>query len=626
LPRSFVVGTAGHIDHGKSALVRALTGTDPDRLKEEKERGITTDLGFAHASLSADVVASFIDVPGHEKFVRNMLAGIGGIDAVLLVVSATEGVMPQTREHFDICRLLGIERGLVAITKTDIADGVMIDRAERSVRDLVGGSFLAGAPMIRTSLKNEEGLDALRARLSTLAQHTAPRDDAGVLRLPVDRVFALRGFGTVVTGTLTGGAVTVGEELTILPEGRTARVRGLQVHGGAVTRARSGERTAVNLAGVGVEDLGRGSVLGRAGTLRPADAALIELEPLKGCAIRNGARVHVHSASSEALARVRLPSDASARRTLAEIRLESPLVLSRGVRLILRSYSPVRTIAGGRVLDPATGTRRRSDLMALDAPSLLSETDPGAVARWIRESGHQGIATAEIAVRLAVDPRMAGDRASKAPAAARVSDSPERWIDESVLGRLETAMVERLRELHAADPIAPGISREHARGGALSRVPLEVCAAVLDRLSRAGDVVVSADLVRLSSHRVSLSTPEENARDRVAAALRDAALQGLELRELHLRLGLDRLICEKAVRILVQAKEAERIGDGLLVGARALDDFQAATRARFGSGGKVDVGEVKRITGLTRKHVIPLLEWLDRIRVTRRSGAERIVL
>ena len=263
--RSFIVGTAGHIDHGKSSLVKALTGTDPDRLKEEKERGITIDLGFAHAALSGDVVASFIDVPGHEKFVRHMLAGVSGIDAALLAIAATEGVMPQTREHFHICRLLGIERGLIVLTKIDAADPPMVDLAEQDARDLVRGSFLEGAPIVRASARTGQGLDALKVSLLALANQTRARAQTGILRLPIDRVFTLRGFGTVVTGTLTSGKVEVGEELVVLPSGKKARVRGLQVHGETVSLAVCGQRTAMNLAGVLVEDLARGDVLVREG-------------------------------------------------------------------------------------------------------------------------------------------------------------------------------------------------------------------------------------------------------------------------------------------------------------------------------------------------------------------------
>ncbi|HET6897539.1 MAG TPA: selenocysteine-specific translation elongation factor, partial [Vicinamibacteria bacterium] len=342
--RSLIVGTAGHIDHGKSALVRALTGVDPDRLKEEKERGITIDLGFAHLDLGEGLVASFIDVPGHERFVRNMLAGAHGIDAVLLVVAADESVMPQTREHFHICRLLGIPRGLVALTKCDAADAELQALAELEVRELVAGSFLEGAPILRVSSRTGQGLDALKDALRALARETPIRPEGGLLRLPVDRAFTLRGFGTVVTGTLVSGAVAAGEEVEVLPSGRRARVRGLQVHGAAADRVEAGHRTAVNLSGLDVGDLARGDVVTRPGTLRATSILDAELTLLPGQRpLKDQARVRVHIASAEVLARVRvlegaaIPAGATAR---VQLRLESPSVAGRGDRLVLRSYSP----------------------------------------------------------------------------------------------------------------------------------------------------------------------------------------------------------------------------------------------------------------------------------------------
>ncbi|HKC13729.1 MAG TPA: selenocysteine-specific translation elongation factor, partial [Vicinamibacteria bacterium] len=361
--RSFIVGTAGHIDHGKSGLVQALTGTDPDRLKEEKERGITIDLGFAHLALAEDVVASFIDVPGHERFVRNMLAGAHGIDAVLLVVAADESVMPQTREHFHICRLLGVPRGLVALTKCDLADADSQALAEMEVRELLAGSFLDGRPIVRVSARTGVGLERLRAALLELARESPPRGAGGLLRLPVDRVFTLRGFGTVVTGTLVSGALNVGEEVEILPSGRRARVRGVQIHGESVETAAAGNRTAVNLAGLEVEDLARGDVLARPGTLRPTRMLDAELTLLPGeKALADQSRVRVHVASAEALGRVRLLGGGRVEpghTALVQLRLERPVAAGRGDRLIIRSYSPAATIGGARVLDSLPPARRR---------------------------------------------------------------------------------------------------------------------------------------------------------------------------------------------------------------------------------------------------------------------------
>ena len=624
--RTFIVGTAGHIDHGKSTLVKALTGTDPDRLKEEKERGITIDLGFAHAPLSDDVVASFIDVPGHEKFVRNMLAGVGGIDAVLLVVAATEGVMPQTREHFHICRLLGIERGLVALSKVDVAEKDMADLAEADVRDLTRGSFLDGADVVRVSARGGFGMAELKASLLALSNRTQARAQSGLFRLPVDRVFTLRGFGTVVTGTLTSGRVRIGEELIVLPSGRRARVRGLQVHGSTVDAAVCGERTAVNLAGVLVDELTRGDVLVRERTLRATRVAHVALRLLDDFSLKHGARVHAHAASAEVLGRVRLRETETAKgaRAVAEIRFESPVVLGRGDRIVLRSYSPVQTIGGARVLDPLPSPRTRSGMAALQ--SIESESDSAAVARFVAEAGASGLDLPAIASRLAVPESAAREVVASLTTVVALSAEPDHFVDAAVLSNLEQKTLERLKELHARDPLAEGISREELKRRLFNRAGAGVFEAALARLAAAGQVRETADRIALTAHRVQLNSPEGAARAAIEDALGKAGLEGLSLQSLHVQVRHQQKACENAVRVMVQEKAAERLGQGLLVDRPSLDKFRALAKERFRTGATLDVAEVKDLTGLSRKYVIPLLEWLDKERITRRIGASRIVL
>jgi selenocysteine-specific elongation factor len=624
--RSFIVGTAGHIDHGKSTLVKALTGTDPDRLKEEKERGITIDLGFAHAPLSDSIVASFIDVPGHEKFVRNMLAGVSGIDAVLLVIAATEGVMPQTREHFHICRLLGIERGIVALTKTDAAEPGMADLAEGDVRDLVRGSFLEGAPILRVSGRTGEGLDALRAALLDLAEKTQARGVAGLLRLPIDRVFTLKGFGTVVTGTLSGGVVRTGEELVALPSGKRARVRGLHVHGHKVEQAVCGERTAMNVANLLVEDLSRGDVLVREGTVHATRVAHVDLLLLDGASLKHGARVRIHAASAEVLGRIRftMPEFPKGGRGVVEIRLETPVVLGRGDRIILRSYSPVETIGGARVLDALPRPRRRAEIAALE--SAATETDAIAAARFVREAGPAGLDSGTLASRLALPIDATPALMAGLTGVRSLDGAADHFVDAALIESLERATVERLTQLHAKDPLAKGISKEEMRRRVFGKAHPAVFETVLASLLRTGKVSEAADLIAVKAHRVQLSGPEGEARAAIEAALGAAGLEGVSLQNLHVQLKQDQRACENAVRVLVQEKAAERLGAGLLVAKGPLEKFRADARARFTTGSKLDVAEVKELTGLSRKFVIPLLEWLDRERVTRRVGAERVVL
>jgi selenocysteine-specific elongation factor len=428
--QAVVVGTAGHIDHGKSALVRALTGIDPDRLKEEQVRGITIDLGFAHLTLG-DVQLAFVDVPGHERFVRNMLAWAGGIDAVMLIVAATESVKPQTREHFEICRLLGLERGLIAVTKADLADAAQLARADADCRDLVAGSFLEGAPILHVSSVTGQGLDDLRGALGALAGHPPRLHRSGVVRLPVDRVFTVKGFGVVVTGTLVSGAVAAGDALVAMPAGTSVRIRGLQVHGQSVNAVTAPQRVAMNLTGVEAASLGRGVTIATPGSFAATSRADVHVQLLPDARpLAHGARIRVHHGTMEALARISIAAVRSDRaapwqaaragdsrvevppggEAFARLRFGAPVVLTRGDRLILRAASPVSTIGGARVLDPApagSGVRRETAL----ARFAQFETDEaaGVVRALLTESAGRGLGAEGLVRRAGLDPDEAAE-------------------------------------------------------------------------------------------------------------------------------------------------------------------------------------------------------------------------
>src|SRR4051812_19512103 len=426
--RSVVVGTAGHIDHGKSALVRALTGTDPDRLKEEKARGITIDLGFAHQVIDGSNFA-FVDVPGHERFVKNMLAGVGGIDLVVLVVAADESVMPQTREHFDICRLLRIPAGLVALTKADLADADMLELAQIEVRELVAGSFLDGAPIVPVSTKTGDGLDAFRAALAGVSRAAHARRSDRVARLPIDRVFSMKGFGTVVTGTLASGRIGVDDELLVAPGERRVKVRGLQVHGRKQSDASAGQRTAINLGGVDVDEIVRGQVLVTSGAFVDTRVADANIEVLPGAKpLKHGARVRFHQGTAEILGRVAVVGPAADRdaaeargslalapgsRAFVRLRLEAPAVLARGDPSLRRPYPPPLTIAGGLILDPQPPRTGIRSAAALERCRRLdfdpASTDPldaqrRAVAVMLDDAGASGLPLTALTSRVAIDP------------------------------------------------------------------------------------------------------------------------------------------------------------------------------------------------------------------------------
>jgi selenocysteine-specific elongation factor len=626
---SLIVGTAGHIDHGKSALVLALTGTDPDRLKEEKERGITIDLGFAHLDLGDGLTVSFVDVPGHERFVRNMLAGAHGIDAVALVVAADESVMPQTREHFQICRLLGIPRGLVVLTKCDVADAESQALAELEVLELVAGSFLEGRPVLRVSAPTGFGLDALREALRVLASEAPPRPSDGVLRLPVDRAFSLRGFGTVVTGALVSGALSVGEEVEVLPAGRRARVRGLQIHGQPTDRAVAGSRTAVNLAGVDVADLARGDVLVRPGTMRPTAMIDVELTLLPGeKPLLEGARVRVHLASAEVLARVRL---LGARRVdpgavaIAQLRLERPAVAGWGERIVLRAYSPAATIGGARVLDPLPPKRRRADLSAVER--LRDASDPGAAAAaMVAEAGASGVDGPTLAARLTIPLAALRQRLESDASLMALGQEPIRFLSREAVEALGDAARRFLDRFHREQPLRAAMPREELRRRAFAQAPPAAFEHVLASLAAAGEVRLLPDAVARLGHTVSLSPGEEGARGRLAEAALAAGLAGIDPHELAARTGQDPKLFERVSRVLLADHVLDRVGEGPLVHREHLEKLKAVVRARWPGGARLDVAAFKEMTGLSRKFVIPLLEYLDRERVTRRAGTDRFVI
>jgi selenocysteine-specific elongation factor len=656
--RFVVIGTAGHIDHGKSALVQALSGIDPDRLKEEKARGITIDLGFAHFEADGATVA-LVDVPGHERFVKNMLAGASGIDAVLLVVAADESVMPQTREHFDICRLLGVTRGIVVLTKADLVDAETLELVRLEVRELVAGSPLAGAPIVAVSSKTGAGLMELRAEIGELARGAAretgaPGGGPSAARLPVDRVFTVKGFGTVVTGTLVSGAIRENDELALLPSGRAVKVRGLQVHGHGREAAVAGQRAAVNLGGVDLADVARGDTLATPGALEPTRRfdAVLQLLP-SARPLKHGARVRVHQGTSEVLGRVAI---ASRRRSgeapgaapsalepgaeaYVRVRLEGPAVLGRGDRYVVRSYSPPVTIGGGVVLDPqpprsatrtAAGRRRfeRLDPAPPGAGGPVSGLE--AAAAMVEERGAAGLPRAALVSRAGVAPGALDRTVAELEAHGLAVPAGDVLASPRVLTHLGERLLADLATHHRAEPLSEGVPREELRERLFGRASPAVFARVLADLAAAGRVV-ARDRVALAGHQVSLSPAEAAARDAIEAALEAGGLTPPDLQALQAGAGAPAEVADRMLAWLVRQKRAVRLGTlvfhaGALAGLKA--DMAALKQAAAGASEPVrlDVAAFKARYGMTRKFAIPLLEYLDRERVTRRMGEVRIVL
>ena len=624
-----IVGTAGHIDHGKSSLVLALTGTDPDRLREEKERGITIDLGFAHTT-EQETVLSFVDVPGHERFVRNMLAGVGGMDLVMLHVASDESVMPQTREHFEICRLLNVPAGLVVISKSDLADTGMLDVVRLEVQELVAGSFLEGAPVIAVSARSGEGIPELRRTLVALASATRRRRFDGPPRLPIDRVFSIKGFGTVVTGTLLTGRLAHDDGLVMQPSGRAVKVRGLHVHGQAQKEAVAGQRVAVNLSGVDVADVARGETLTRSDAVtvtRHADAQ-IELLPTAR-PLKHGARVRFHQGTRDLIGRIVLP-DAThmepGATTCVRIYFDAPAVIVRGDHFILRAYSPLVTIAGGTILDPLPPRRGVRTAAGLARLARLRQSDRDAVMATIEDAGLGGLPLPQLTGRLGVprDQRQATvDQLSTAGLAFEIGGV---LVAAPMLTSVQDALVTAVMRYHAGHPLEDGMPREEVRERLFLNAPLPVFEQVLNRLTERKRIVVG-DRIAVAGHKVALTDDEVRAREAMIDMLRAAKLTPPDAATLATQIGVPLDVITRIATLLVRRGALVRAGD-MLFHESALRQLKSEIQSLKQSGATdtIDVTSFKDRYSITRKYAIPLLEYLDRERVTRRVGDRRKIL
>jgi selenocysteine-specific elongation factor len=653
LMKYMIVGTAGHIDHGKSALVKSLTGTDPDRLEEEKRRGITIDLGFARFNLTENLRVAFVDVPGHERFVKNMLAGVGGIDLVLLVVAADESIKPQTREHFDICKLLGIRSGLVVITKSDLVGPEILDLVALEIHDLTKGSFLEGAPIVPVSARTGYGLDRLKAELQRLSLEIVPKSTDRPFHLPIDRAFVMKGFGAVVTGTLIAGKIQKEAEVEIYPLGRRVRVRGLEVHNQPSVEASAGQRIALNLAGVEARELARGMVLAPPGlyeTTTRLDCVLNLLPSVRP--LKNHATVHFHCLTTETMARVALLGARELKpgeRAYVQLNLASPGLFLPGDRFILRQFSPLITLAGGTVLDNLPPKHRAADAGVHSLLKILEQGVPEArLEILVQQSGE--IPAAAFVART-------GWELSEVFRIAKVLEKqrrliilgtpPSLFVHELTLANLTQAVVQQLEQFHKTNPLVPGLSKEDLRG----RVPMAVGQALpgysgnakpahresvlpspalfnaaLLALSSQEKLIVQGELVRLVGREIQLSPEEASAKEEISRTFAKTGLAVPSAKEVLGSLRIDRPRAEKILRILLKEKVLEKVADDLIFHQSALLKLRELIVRRKSQSNRLNVSVFKEITGLSRKYAIPLLEYLDRERVTRRQGDERIIL
>jgi selenocysteine-specific elongation factor len=626
---SLVLGTAGHIDHGKSALVKALTGTDPDRLPEEKERGVTIELGFARLDLPSGASMGVVDVPGHERFVRQMVAGATGIDVVLLVVAADDGVMPQTREHLAIVDLLGISRGVVAVTKSDLVDPEWLAMVKDDVARLLRGTGIEGAPIVAVSSKTGEGLDDLRAALDAVAGEAPARQAALPMRLPVDRVFTIAGAGTVVTGTMWSGVVRRDDPVEVLPSGRLGRVRGVQVHSQAVTEAGAGQRVAINVAGLDRDEIERGDTLAAPGSLQTTDRfdAIFTYLPGNEKPFESGVRVHVHHGTREVIGRVLLMDGSSelapGGRALAQIRLEEPLAPRYDDRFIVRSYSPVFTIGGGTVLDALP--LRRTTLRPAERELLeaLKAHDLSGAATGLLASRGVPMTSAEVAAALGLPRAGVADDLNRGPFERFKVAGDTYFVSAEGLDRLVSNALTQLVRFHEDHPKSTGIAAGALRDRVDRRVAPKVFDAVLEHAAARGLVRVVGGEVR-HPQAAAAALEEEDAA--LAALLPVLEAQGLAtgtVAELAASAGVDVKVARKALTKLVAAGRVVRLGPDLHFSADAVEAARVRIVEFLEDKGTMLASDARDILGTSRKYVVPLLEYFDGRGVTKREGDAR---
>ena len=625
--RRLILGTAGHIDHGKTALVQALTGVDTDRLAEEKRRGITIDLGFAELPVSDDLAFGVVDVPGHESFIRNMLAGATGMDLVLLVVAADEATMPQTREHLAIVRLLGVEALVVALSRIDLVEEEWLELALDDVRELLADTPYADAPIVPTSAVTGAGLDELRAALAREGGSARARLDADIVRLPVDRVFTVRGTGTVVTGTLWSGLLSLDQRVRLEPGGVEARVRGLQVHGRSVKMARAGERTAVALAGgrVGREAVGRGQVVVGDDPWVAADriTARIELLPDTAWSIVRGQRVRVHLGTSEVMARVFLldrDGMEAGESAWAQLRLEAPLVARARDHVVLRSYSPMTTIGGGMVAEPSPPPRTRLRGRERELLEALLGPDPAFRRRAALDlAGWAGIPRAELPIRTGDPPE------TLAPRDHDTGFGTGRALySGTVAGEGRRLLQRRVAGYHQAQPLRPGLPLAEAREALPSGAGPELADALLAHLAEDGELEVRRELVREPGFEPTLTAEQEDVRSGLAEQYRAARLSPPSIRDLPAGLR-DHPDLWPILKLLEQAGDIVVLNDDFFADADAVKRGARAVQERLGGRSGLGPADFREVLPVTRRHLLPLLACFDRRGITVRRGSGRDV-
>ena len=632
--KHFIIGTAGHVDHGKTALIKAITGIDTDRLKEEKERGISIELGFASLTLPNGRTFGIVDVPGHERFIRNMVSGASGIDMVIMVIAADEGVMPQTREHLHICSLLGIKKGLVALTKVDMVTEEWRDLVKDDVHEFLKGTFLEASPVIPVSSITGAGLDELLDAFGRVASEIEGESDAGIFRLPVDRAFTMKGFGTVVTGTLISGDIKLGEEVEILPTGVTAKVRGIQIHNQSATIAEAGQRTAINLQGVEKDTIVRGDVLARPRTLKPSIRLDVCVEYLSNNnrRLKNRNLVRFHVGTNEAIGRIILLDREDVEpgaKASAQVVLESPIVAMARDRFVIRSYSPVTTIGGGMIVDPLPKKHKRNSEKVNHEIDLLHDgTDTERAAIIIERSGIEGIGISELEMRTGVHQNILKDIlgtlfSKKQVVVLDVDES--RIISFTIYQNLQGRILLEMRAYHERYPLKEGVSKEELRSTAGQFARPRLFNMAVRELEKRGEIVVERENIRLSGHRVDLKGELEDIRSKIAEIYMDAGLTPPSIKELMEKFAGQKSLAESVINVMLKEGSLIKINEDLYFHKEVLTRLREDYKSLLVRDGKATPASMKELTGLSRKFIIPLMEYFDITKLTIRAGDHRIL-
>jgi len=629
-----IIGTAGHVDHGKTLLIKALTGIDTDRLVEEKKRGITIELGFAHLDFPDGTQAGVVDVPGHEKFIKNMLAGAGGIDLAMLVVAADEGFMPQTVEHLEILTLLGIRDGLVVITKTDMVEPEWVEMIREDVAQRTKGTFLENKPVYAVSAYTGEGIPALREALGDLVRRAAEKNPRVPFRLPVDRVFSVEGFGTVVTGTLVEGAVRTGETAMLVPSGLTARVRNLQVHSADVDTAYAGQRVAINLSGLKKSDIQRGDAVVKPGSVRVGLMLDVRLQNWRDSqrTILSNSQVHFYHGSSVLLAKaVLLDREALApgESCYAQLRFTEPVAAKVGDRFVIRFFSPLETIGGGVVLDDAPAKHKRDDPAALRA--LAVKESGSGDERLLQAVAAAGCALASVekmAERFVQEPEaMAGELARLAGRGELVELLPGRYLSSAVLDNVQSDCRKTLAAYHQANPLHAGMKLAELRQKLFPRVELPVADGILAELEREGSIRRVADRYALSDFQVKLTKRQTVIRDKLLQIYRDAGLDVPGLDEVEAVFQpKERDDCKRVLESLVSAGELVLLSPQLAVCGQVYQRLYQTAKDWFAAHDTLALAEYRDELHTSRKYALAALEYFDRNKLTKKEGDVRLPL